>query len=185
MKTVVSIMPDDLGNVIRTSKNPKYGHIRLETVKISFNNGFMKKKVVSTLINGDLEELQSLGWKAGRQPLSFGTIQVKEQLEPFNQSDPDRDLKFAGNTGVVCMKDDSPIYRKTIFTQDINAVDILIAHTNADEMRQANGQETMVDAKTLTKASDFGIGAEDAVVEDAVVEEEVVEEVVEELEPQL
>lgn len=180
-KTNVSIIADDLGNVIRESKNPKYGHIRLEQVKVTFPRGFMKRKVVSALINGEMEELKTLGWNAGAQSLNFGAIQTIEQLEPFNTNDADRDLKYAGNTGVICMHNDSPIYRKTMFTEDINAVDTLIAHTNADDIRNANGTESMVDAKTLTKASDFGLNTDDAVV----VEEEVVEDVVEELAPKL
>jgi hypothetical protein len=179
-KTNVSIIADDLGNVIRQSKNPKYGHIRLQQEKVTFPNGFMKKKVVSTLINGEMEQLQTLGWKVGVQSVNFGNIKTIEQLEPFNANDADRDLKYAGNTGVICMQGDSPIYRKTIFTEDVNSVDILVAHTNANDIRNANSTETMLDADTITKAEDFGIGS-DATEEAVVVEEEVVEQVIDDL----
>ncbi len=66
-----------------------------------------------------------------------GQIIIKESLEPFNAEDPDRDIKFAGETGVSCKFEDQNIYRKTYYTESKNEEDELIAHTNSDEIRAA------------------------------------------------
>jgi hypothetical protein len=62
-------------------------------------------------------------------------------LSPFNPDNPDRDLKLAGETGVICRYDDQPIYRQTFFTPNMSAYDTLIAHTNADEIREVQAAQ--------------------------------------------
>ena len=135
----VTVQADEQNNVIRVSKNnPEFGHIRVIHNRVLFSsNGWVNNKQLSTLIQGKVEDLQELGFKSGQE--LDGKIITKEQLTPFNENDPDRDLKMAGDTGIVCSKDGQPIYRRTNYTADSTAQDSLVAHDNSDEIRIANG----------------------------------------------
>jgi len=177
-----------MGNVIIQSKNnPEYGYVRLQQDRVTFgNNGWVKKSNVSTLLLGKIDDLQSLNFKAGDE--IAGKIVIREQLEPFNANDPERDYKYAGDTGIVCCVDGQPIYRKAMFTADATAQDVLIAHTNGSDIREANGSATVskiangkVAAATVEQAFDIkDESAEEEATEDVVDEvEEVVEEEVE------
>jgi hypothetical protein len=148
----VMVAPDDQGNVIRVSKNnPEYGHVRLTQNRVTFNTqGWVNKKVASTLIHGTVEDLQTLEFK-GDQELS-GNIITREQTDPFNSNDPDRDLKIAGETGVICCAHGEPIYRKSFYDPSGNASDELVAHTNGDAIREANGNATSTTKKTMTQS---------------------------------
>jgi len=92
---------------------------------------------MSTLLNGKTEVIQELG--LGKKKYLPGQIVIKEQLEPFScSSDADRDIKYAGDTGVICCKDGEIIYRKCFYDSSGLDVDILVAHTNGDAIREAN-----------------------------------------------
>lgn len=138
----VTVLADDMGCVIRVSQtNPEYGFIRLQQQRVQFTNGgWVKSTNVSTLLHGKVEDLESLNFQADQE--IGGKIVIKEQTEPFNPNNPDRDLKYAGNTGVICCAYGEPIYRKTFFTTNIEEDDVLIAHTNGDAIREANGIST-------------------------------------------
>jgi hypothetical protein len=142
MTNKVEIIADELGNKIRVSKNdPTYAHVRLQQTRTMFGtNGWVKKSVVSTLLHGKTEELFEL--KLNDLNELNGKIIIREQLTPFNEQDPERDYKIAGDTGVICCVDGQPIYRKTFFVPDTNAEDELIAHDNGDAIRQANATKT-------------------------------------------
>ncbi len=144
----VTIVADENGSVIRVSKNnPEFGHVRLTQEAVSFGTqGWVKRSTRSTLIHGTVEDLQATGI-ADRKVLP-GQIVIREQFEPFSANNPDRDLKIAGETGVVCVgtnpntgEMDAPIYRKTFYSMDLDEADTLIAHTNGDAIREANGLE--------------------------------------------
>jgi len=188
MQSKVNVCADDMGNVIIQSKNnPEYGYVRLQQDRVTFgNNGWVKKSNVSTLLLGKIDDLQSLNFKAGDE--IAGKIVIREQLEPFNANDPERDYKYAGDTGIVCCVDGQPIYRKAMFTADATAQDVLIAHTNGSDIREANGSATVskiangkVAAATVEQAFDIkDESTEEEATEDVVDEvEEVVEEEVE------
>tara|TARA_R110000744_G_scaffold202061_7_gene321073 strand:+ start:96 stop:704 length:609 start_codon:yes stop_codon:yes gene_type:complete len=138
----VTIVQDENGSVIRVSKNnPEFGHVRLTQEKVAFGaQGWVNKKVRSTLIHGTVEDLQSIGI-ADKTELP-GHIVIREQLEAFSDTNPDRDLKIAGDTQIVCCKMGEPIYRKTFYSLDLDEGDTLVAHTNGDAIREANGTET-------------------------------------------
>ena len=138
----VTIVADDNGSVIRVSKNnPEFGYVRLTQEKVGFGSGgWVKKSTRSTLIHGTVEDLQAIGI-ADKKELP-GQIVVKEQLEAFSSNDPDRDLKIAGDTGVICCKHGEPIYRKSFYSMDLDEVDALIAHTNSEAIKEANGVES-------------------------------------------
>ena len=137
-KGKVTPIQDELGNVIRVSKNnPEFGHVRLQQERVTYTAaGWVKRSNLTTLLHGKVEDLEELGIaSAGSIP---GKIIVKESTTPFNESDPDRDLKIAGETGIVCCAHGEPIYRKTFLVPDENAIDELVAHTNGDAIKEAN-----------------------------------------------
>tara|TARA_B100001173_G_scaffold301534_1_gene302222 strand:+ start:879 stop:1463 length:585 start_codon:yes stop_codon:yes gene_type:complete len=187
MQNQVNIVADDMGNVIRQSQsNPEYGYVRLQQNRVTIGaNSWVKNSNRSTLLLGKLEDLQALDLKAN-QTLP-GKIIVKESVEPFSGNDPDRDLKYAGDTGIICAVDGQPIYRKSFFTADVYAEDVLVAHDNGHAIREANGMDTKVKAKSqATPAEAFGITEEEVaeakeednedVIEDTDNKEELVEE---------
>lgn len=189
MQNQVNIIADDMGNVIRqSSSNSEYGYVRLGQKRVTFGvNGWVKSSNVSTLIHGKLEDLQEMNFKAD-ESLS-GKIIIRESLEPFSKNDPERDYKYAGDTGIVCCVDGQPIYRKTFFVPNMDAEDVLLAHTNGADIREANGSATATKIEAADTAKAFGINVDETeneeevdtgdVVEDKV-EEEVQEEVLEE-----
>lgn len=184
MQNQVNIIADDMGNVIRqSSSNSEYGYVRLGQKRVTFGvNGWVKSSNVSTLIHGKLEDLQEMGFKAG-ESLS-GKIIIREQLEPFSKNDPDRDYKYAGDTGIICCVDGQPIYRKTFFVPNVDAEDVLLAHTNGQDIREANGSETAVKIEAGKTAEAFGINVDEKEdeVETEDTSDKVVEDVVEEKE---
>ena len=179
MQTQVNIVADDMGNVIIQSKNnSEYGYVRLQQDRVTFgNNGWVKKSNVSTLLLGKLEDLQSLNFKSG--DVIAGKIVIKEQLEPFNSNDPDRDYKYAGDTGIICCVDGQPIYRKAMFTADVTAQDVLLAHTNGQDIKDANGTATVGKIKKGTTLEAFGIEETDNTQDDGTPPLDEVEEVTE------
>jgi hypothetical protein len=146
MNTKVIVTSDENGNVIGISKNnPEYGYIRVEqTAPMVTDRGWLKISKRSSLIKGKVEDLQLLNYIQG-QTLP-GVIVVKESLTPFNLENPERDLKLAGDTGVVCRIDDQPIYRQTFYTTNPNSYDELITHDNSDEIKQVQSS-----LKTMSK----------------------------------
>lgn len=137
MSKKVKVTADAAGNVIvRSSNNPEYGHIRVEQVKMMLDdNGFARKKKLSALIPGTVEDLAFFEWSANQEV--EGTIIVKESLEPFNTRNPERDYKVAGQSGIICKMDDYPIHRKNFYVLDATAQDSLIEHTNTEEIQAA------------------------------------------------
>ena len=117
--------------------NEEYGCIRLEQQRVSFNTqGWVNNKKLSCLIQGKVEDLQSLAFDAETE--LPGKIVIREQLEPFNGKDPDRDIKIAGDTGIECCRHGQPIYRKPFYVTNADESDIFIAHTNTEDIRNAN-----------------------------------------------
>jgi hypothetical protein len=145
----VKVVADEFGNVVRVStNNPEYASIRVEQSTFSFSKGWMRKKARTAFIPGVTEELTEM---AKQMKLTdgyelSGQIIIKESLEAFNTEEPERDIKFAGDTGVSCKFEDQVIYRKTYYTESKNEEDELIAHTNIDEIRAAmfNSEEAEV-----------------------------------------
>lgn len=141
----VTIIGDEDNNVIIISKNnPLYGSVRVKQERAVIDeNGFAKVKQVTALIQGLVTDLTRIGWKAGQE--IEGRIYFKEQLKPFNTAEPARDLKVAGETGVICSIDGKPMYRKTFYspselTEDVfirDGAGCILSHTNGDEIREA------------------------------------------------
>ena len=86
-------------------------------------------------------------------------ILIKESLIPFNAKNPERDLKIAGDTGIVCRLEGLPIYRKTYYSTKANVDDIFVQHDNKEEIKSAfNGSmKSNSDALQKAAAEDFDI----------------------------
>lgn len=153
MENKVTIVSDNNGNVINVSeKSPEYGYVRVEQNVASISNkGWLRLSKRTSLIKGRIEDLTSAGFKEGTQ--LPGKIVVVESFDPFNPENPEKDLKIAGETGVVCRVDDQPIYRQTVYTADPNAQDQLIFHTNVEEIREVQAAQRMLTSLTQTEAS--------------------------------
>lgn len=133
----VRVTADKGGSVIIPSeKNLEYGYIRVEQDRMLVDDkGFARKKTITALIPGKIEDLKGFGWVKDQEV--EGKIIAKEQLKPFNSDDPKRDYKIAGKTNVICCVGEEPIYRKTFFTLSPKAEDVLLAHTNGEEIKAA------------------------------------------------
>lgn len=136
MSNKVKVTADQHGNIIGIYPNaPEKGYVRVEQeITVINHKGWLKHAKRSAFIKGLVSDLQKSGFKAGSE--IPGKIIIMESLNPFNEENPDRDLKVAGDTGIVCRLDDQPIYRQAFFTPDVNACDQLIAHNNMDEIRE-------------------------------------------------
>ena len=141
----VKVIGDLNGNVIKQSENnPEYGFIRLEQDTIQIDqNGWLKSVTRSTLLKGKMEDLLIADYSINTQ--LPGKIIIKESFLPFNVENPDRDLKIAGKTGVICRVDDQPIYRQSFYTTDMTAFDILIPHTNNYEIKSVMASQKEMD----------------------------------------
>ena len=147
----VRVTADINGNVIGVSQNsPEYGYVRVEQSVTQISEaGWLKPVKRSALIKGKVEDLAQAGFVEGHE-LS-GKIIVKESLTAFNPENPDRDLKIAGATGVVCTIDDQPIYRQTFYTSNQEAYDDLITHDNTVEIREVQiAQKEITSLKSNT-----------------------------------
>jgi len=137
MGTKVTVIGNEAGQVINVSENnPEFGYVRVQQTRTMFDdNGFLRARKVYALIPGKVEELEMANFRAGQE--LQGQIIVKEALTPFNEKDPQRDLKIAGDTGIICSVEGQPIYRRTQYTAMSNAEDVLVQHDNVEELREA------------------------------------------------
>jgi hypothetical protein len=159
MNSKVIVTADATTNsVVNVSDNPEWGYLRVEQIRTMVDdNGFLKRKSVSAIVPGLLSDLQASGFFAGQQ--LDGKIVVEESLEPFNKKNPERDLKVAGETGIVCTYGGLPIYRRTKFSLDGTMQDTLIKHDNVEELRAAyaNSQKANTDALKNAAGQDFNL----------------------------
>lgn len=132
----VKVSANEAGSVIIVSENnPEWAHIRVTQQRVIFDNGFAKAKIINAFIPGLIEDLKKLNWIKDQE--IDGKIIEKESLKPFNPKQPERDFKVAGKTGIICNVDGQPIYRKTMYTTNINALDEKVSHTNKEEIKLA------------------------------------------------
>jgi hypothetical protein len=141
MNSKVTVVADATTNaVINKSNNPEYGYVKLAQPRTTIDdNGFLRRTVLTALIQAPIAILQEMGYYAGQ--ILEGKIIIKESLTPFNKKDPSRDLKVAGKSGIPCTIEGNPIYRKTVYAQAGNAEDITIQHDNTEELRNAYAAE--------------------------------------------
>lgn len=151
----VTVAADKNGNVIGVSpNNPEYGWIRVEqNARVISDRGWLRNSKRSALIKGKVEDLVASNYKEGEE--ITGKIIVIESHDPFNPENPDRDIKLAGDTGVICRVDDQPIYRQTFFTPNVNAQDELIMHTNAEEIKEVQSAQRAIGSLKNIRSKEF------------------------------
>ncbi len=159
MNSTVKVVADATtgATVIVSPNNPDFASVRLEQVRtVIGNNNFVERKTVSTLLQGSTTDLLAMGFYAG-QDLE-GKIVIEESLAPFNKKNPERDLKIAGDTGIVCTVEGSPIYRRAVYSLASNASDTLVKHDNIEQLRTAYNKTSKANSAAITSASnDFNI----------------------------
>ncbi len=106
MNNLVTVRKNEDGTFISKTKNKDIGFVIYEQKAVELRNGWYADKSLSALVLGPIALLESMDHS---KPLT-GKIIVREQLEPFNDKDLTYKLKYAGDSKVVCMKGDKPIF---------------------------------------------------------------------------
>jgi hypothetical protein len=137
MDSKVKVLKNEDGSVLTVSeKNPEYAWVRVQQIRtVVDDNGFLRRKPVSAIIPGHVDDMKAMNFFADQE--LPGKILIKEALIPFNAKDPQRDLKVAGDTGIVCTLEGLPIYRKTYYSIKNNVEDIFVQHDNKDQIKSA------------------------------------------------
>jgi hypothetical protein len=145
----VTVKADKNGNIVKISENnPEFGFIRVEQIATQIANGWLRKVKRSAIINGNVNDLLDASFKDGQE--LAGKIVIVESFYPFNPENPDRDLKIAGDTGIICRVDDQPIYRQSVYTVNDQAQDEFIMHDNTEEIKEVvTIQKSLVKAKPV------------------------------------
>lgn len=158
MNTKVVVIADETtGAVVNVSENnPDWGYVRVKQTRILADekSGFLRAKTVTALMPGLVEDLKAAEFYAG-QTLT-GKIVIEESLTPFNKKNPEKDLKIAGKTGIVCTVGGQPIYRRTKFSFNTQAEDTYQQHDNVEELRTAYEAEQATAG--VRPNEDFSIG---------------------------
>ena len=141
-----------------SQNNSEYGYVRVQQIRTMIDdNGFLRRKPVSAILHGNIEDMKAMNFY-GEQEMP-GKILIKESLLPFNTKNPERDLKIAGQTGIVCTLDGEPIYRRTRVTFNLSETDAPIKHNNTAELQAAYEKEQATKSKAIKANEDFSIEA--------------------------
>ena len=127
--------------VIPSQNNPEYGYIRIESVEPTFVNGWLRKTVKSALIQGKVEELREV---FSANMVLPGRIQVIESLNVPEGPNSERFIKKSGTEGVILRIDDQPNYRTTEYDSTGTSTDILLQHTNVEEVKEYAAKQRSV-----------------------------------------
>lgn len=156
----VSVIANKSGNVLTVSpKNPEYGWLAVESVQPSFNEqGFMRLGKRVAFISGTVNELSQYAEQYGLVPGVElpGKIVIRESLEPQNATDATIGVKYpsasAKVVGLPCMVDDQPVYRKSFYTTNLELEDVLVQHTNGDDIRAFQLEQAQLNAAPVVPA---------------------------------
>ncbi len=173
MQTEIFITSDVNGNVITQSKNNEIYYVKLIQYRMEVNRrGFVNRKSYVTFLKGTLEDLRSLGIE-NKKTLP-GNIVVEESTIPFD-NDPTRNLKKAGNTGIVLYTEDGePIYRQTFWDQTGMLKDILVAHGNGNEIKKHISKKKFTKPRKEKKISELKADASSLLIDfDSMEKEEI------------
>jgi len=156
MNSKVFVVADETGAVIESSKNsPEYGYVRVQQTRtVIDDNGFVRRKLITALMPGLIEDLKAMNLYGGQE--IDGKVIIEESLSPFNKKNPERDLKVAGETGIVCKLGGLPIYRRVKLSFNESAVDTTIDHDNIQELRAAYAAQIANEAVSSIE-EDFSI----------------------------
>lgn len=136
MNNVRVILNVDGSLISRSPINPDWGWYKVEQERATINeDGVARIERLSAIVQGWMKDIRGLNWKEGM--VLPGKIIIRESLTPFNKKNPKKDLKIAGESGIVCTLSGAPIYRRYFYNANPNATDQLIAHDNTDEIKEA------------------------------------------------
>ena len=137
MNSKVKVLKNEDGSVLNVSeKNPEYAWVRVQQIRtIVDETGFLRRKPVSAVVSGHIDDMKAMNFFADQE--LPGNVLIKESLVPFNSKDPQRDLKIAGDTGIVCTLEGLPIYRKTYWSTKANVEEVLVQHDNKEQIKAA------------------------------------------------
>jgi hypothetical protein len=154
MNKQVTVTANAAGQVVNISKNnPDYGYIRVSQARTSMEGGWVRTRTLSALISGKVDELKSLGLTNGAS--LPGKIVVSESLTPFNEDNPEKDYKVAGDTGIICSFEGTPICRKTMYTDSVEATDTLIEHDNREVIQAAYAESQKEEATSTSEEANL------------------------------
>lgn len=136
---------------IRAANNPKdadAAYIRLGALEIGDGGRPVARYTNNFMASGEMAlSLKLQRASAGKK--FAGKLVIEESLKPFSSTNPDRDLKVTPDgircvfTGTRMVEDElvtynnAPIYRRTVHTTKADRADILIAHTNGQQISDA------------------------------------------------
>lgn len=152
---VIVVADATTGSVVNVSQNnPEYGWIRVKQTKVMTDEtGFLRRREVSAVVPGLLADLKAMNLHANQE--IEGKIVIEESLTPFNEQDPQKDLKVAGTTGIACTLEGAPIYRRTRFTFTMTAINVLVKHDNFAELKSAYATQKASNAAMKPNRADF------------------------------
>lgn len=135
-KSPVTPSKNPEGNFINTTSNPDVCYMILRQEVIEVKNNFPQPKLRSCIFFGTQETLSMFI----ENPEMFKGAKIirKDSFKPFDTKNPERTLKVAGNTGIVCTKEGMNIYTTTEVSWEENAKDVIIEHDNIEEIKAAN-----------------------------------------------
>ena len=161
-KNPVIVMGNENGGVISVNENnPEQGSIWLSQSVFEMDHltGFVNKRTRNAWLQGSIKDvLSELNYKVGEE--LPGNIVRFESFEPFSKNPEyaSRDLKVAGDTGVVCKSNGKPIYSIARYVMDENVQDVLISHDNGEEIKAALAAKKAATEAVAQPNEDFSIG---------------------------
>jgi len=160
---VVTVLPVLLNGqptdeIIRVNANkPEFGYLMVESVQPVFRDGFLNLNRRVALVSArvsDLEQYISEN-NLGAGSAIPGKIVVKESLDQLSiypkATDSELGIKYrnaaAKVAGLAYTVDNTPIYRKAIFTEDLSATDTLVQHDNQEDIQAFLDEQAAIAAK--------------------------------------
>ena len=156
----VKVMGNENGGVITVNENnPEQGSIWLSQSVFEMDTltGFVNKRTRNAWLQGSIADvLSDLQYSVGEE--LPGNIIRLESFLPFSKKAEyaDKDLKVAGDTGVICKQNGQPIYSIARYVMDENIEDDPISHDNGEEIKAVISARKS--EKTVTPNEDFSIG---------------------------
>jgi hypothetical protein len=124
---VIAVVNPETRELFTVGYNPEWCSVRIESTVLENDEGFwnMKTRVGKIRLQVALAKaLIANGLlKEGKELPVPGKIIVRESLEPFYD---DQEPKVNPTTGELVLFLDRPVYRQTVFTSNLAAVDMFI-----------------------------------------------------------
>ena len=145
--------PDMNGNGIRKAKGEN-DYIRLGSIVLGDNLRAVPRYTNTFQPTQSLENLMKLLRAKEGSKITGKLIRV-DSMTPFRRTNPELDIKWADKAaGIACMVDDKHIYSRTEHVMATSKEDIVISHTNREQIAENGRQKAAARVKSLTPNSD-------------------------------